>query len=458
MRHLFTFRIATLGLMVACAGVGCRREADVEPLVVLVSGDTEGWIVPCGCASNQSGGLPRRDTCIERLRAKSKIVVADVGGAAGGSSEYDRLRLEAIARGEILSGIDAHNIGASEAALGPNYLRELARRLELPLVSANTSDSDGKPIAPPLRIIQRAGRRVALIGVLAECHASQSIRVGPPGRAVLDALDQLAGQYDAAVVLAYLPEEELRELAETLPEVDAIIGGPTGQPILPVAVGPTLLASATNKGKFLVRLDAPAAGTTERWSGSIVELSDQFDDHPRQLANLNGFREELTRADFSPERTSFVQSLGANLAGRRIAGTESCRECHTRDCEVWDASAHARAWKSLQDTGAHVDPECQRCHTTGYGLPGGFVSVARSRNRTGVGCESCHGRSQAHVDDPERRTTRFARADTSCIACHDHENSPEFEYDPYWAKVRHGRSSDESSNVPSRDTTSEAKR
>ena len=40
-----------------------------------------------------------------------------------------------------------------------------------------------------------------------------------------------------------------------LPEADAVIGGPTGQSIVPTAVGPTLLAAATNKGKFLVELD-----------------------------------------------------------------------------------------------------------------------------------------------------------------------------------------------------------
>ena len=41
-----------------------------RPLVVVASGDTAGWIVPCGCTSNQSGGLPRRATYIEGLRRR----------------------------------------------------------------------------------------------------------------------------------------------------------------------------------------------------------------------------------------------------------------------------------------------------------------------------------------------------------------------------------------------------
>src|ERR1700745_4371010 len=38
---------------------GAGGDAD-HPLVLVVSGDTAGWIVPCGCTSNQSGGLLRR--------------------------------------------------------------------------------------------------------------------------------------------------------------------------------------------------------------------------------------------------------------------------------------------------------------------------------------------------------------------------------------------------------------
>ena len=44
------------------------------------------------------------------------------------------------------------------------------------------------------------------------------------------------GAYDALVVLAYLPVDELNALAAALPEADAVIGGPTGQAVEPQAV------------------------------------------------------------------------------------------------------------------------------------------------------------------------------------------------------------------------------
>lgn len=443
-------RFVVVGLLAcaSCGGCGSDRSDVEQPLIVVVSGDTEGWIVPCGCTSNQSGGLLRRGTYVEQLRHGAEVVLVDAGGAIGGTSAYDRMKFEAILRGEAAMGVAAHNLGRAEALLGIEYLREAARRLGVPLISANLRDAGGELVGQPLLIVEAAGRRIAVVGVLDEQFATDRLQVAPPRQAVLEALAAAAGRYDSVLVLAYLPEDRLRHLAETLPEADLIVGGPTGQPMAPKPVGPALLASATHQGKFLARFDAPPGdgptgdGSTGRWTGRIVELDEQFADHPRQAANLKKFYGELTRADFTPGQTSWAALSGENLPqGYRVAGTEKCRECHEDECRVWDDSRHAWAWKSLKQKGAHVDPDCQRCHVTGYGLPGGFESAQRSAGSVQVGCESCHGPSKAHADDEQLHTAHFARAKDHCTGCHDRENSPDFVYDEYWAKILHGESS-----------------
>src|SRR5260370_27929813 len=55
---------------------------------LVVTGDTDGWIVPCGCTSNQSGGLLRRGSYVSRILEReggsaAGLVLADVGGAPG---------------------------------------------------------------------------------------------------------------------------------------------------------------------------------------------------------------------------------------------------------------------------------------------------------------------------------------------------------------------------------------
>jgi len=409
-------------------------------LAVLVSGDTAGWIVPCGCTSNQSGGLPRRASCTAQFRQRADILAADVGGAACGTSPYDRLKFEAILRGEAALGVAAHNVGASEAALGPEYLRDVIRRLHAPLVSANVLAPDGRAICPPAAVCRAGGRTVALVGVLGEQYASEAIQVLPPRQAVLDALAAIRPPCDYVVVLAYMPEDPLRQLAAGLPEADLIVGGPTGQPMIPEAIGPTLVASATNKGKFLACFEARGDG--RHWQGRIVELSGRYADDPAQLANLRQFYADLARADFTPEQTGLASPPPSALgAGYRLAGEPSCRECHTDDCRAWHASKHAQAWESLRKKGAQVDPYCQQCHSTGYGLPGGFVSPRRTPKLGGVGCQSCHGPSQAHAEDPEGIKTPLRPAADRCRGCHDAENSPQFVYDEYWSKIRHGKES-----------------
>src|SRR5512139_2404605 len=100
------------GLLAIVAG--CTRPArhgDQQPLLVVVSGDTAGWIVPCGCTSNQSGGLPRRGSYINGLHKSGDVILADVGGVPAGDSDYQRLKFEALLKGTQQMGLAAHNIG-----------------------------------------------------------------------------------------------------------------------------------------------------------------------------------------------------------------------------------------------------------------------------------------------------------------------------------------------------------
>ena len=74
-----------VGLLCVAAAGGCRPAShdDGRPLTLVLSGDTAGWLVPCGCTSNQSGGLLRRGSYVRQLRGQGHVLVADVGGAHG---------------------------------------------------------------------------------------------------------------------------------------------------------------------------------------------------------------------------------------------------------------------------------------------------------------------------------------------------------------------------------------
>jgi predicted CXXCH cytochrome family protein len=431
--------VAVLLTAVLLAG-GCadpHPAGPKSPLAVIVSGDTAGWIVPCGCTSKQDGGLLRRGTYVTKAREQASVVLVDVGGAPGGSSPYEQLKFAAILRGELAMGLAAHNLGAAEAALGAEAIRRLAKELNIPFVSCNVRDADGQLVAEPLRVVEAGGRKLAVVGALSPAYAGGGLTVAEPRGAVLAAVANLKTPFDVLVVLAYLPEDELQELAKSLPEADLVLGGPTRQPVAPRRSGPTTWAAATNKGKFLVHLRLPA-GDKLPWEGEVVELGPEWADDERQVENLDRFHAELAKRDFAASETGLAAALAEDRpADFRVAGTGACQTCHAADCAQWSESAHGHAWTTLVDKRSQFDPYCQQCHTTGYGLPGGFESVARSPQRTGVGCESCHGPSLAHAERP-RTNTMYAARDL-CVRCHDRENSPQFEYAVYWPQIEHGQ-------------------
>jgi hypothetical protein len=363
------------------------------------------------------------------------VLLADAGGTPGGAALYDLDKFRAMLRGERLMGLSAHNLGAAELELGPEFLKQV--EAEVPFVSANASPSNGGALAPPYRLCQAGSRRVLVIGVVSPQFATPEIQVSDPAAAVLAVLREATAPRDAVLVLAFLPEEELRDLARQVPEVDLLIGGPTPQSIPPQRSGRSWIAAVANKGKFLARFDCHPQALPLEWSGSIVELGPDIADDPTQNDNLQRWRQALLDRDFRADETGFAPTLPPNLPpDYRLAAEQSCRECHSGDHETWAESKHAHAWQTLVAVKAHGDSYCQQCHTTGYGLPGGFQSLAQSTAQVNVSCESCHGPSQAHAKRPATKTPLVAR--DQCVKCHDPENDPEFDFATYWPQIEHG--------------------
>lgn len=452
MNHYRTRFITTL-TVICLTILGCGRHKS-EGLMVYVSGDTAGWITPCGCAANQSGGLARRSTLIQSTEPAFELLVLDAGGSASGTTEYHLLKLASILRGMQAMGLAGHNIGESEAELGTAALRQLSQETGVRWLSANLKSVDEDWNPQSLITVDRGGFRVAIAGVIdPDLVAGNDWQTREPVRAVLEALRDV--EADVRIVLAYMPETQLRELAAALPEVDFVVGGPTGQAMSPASVGSVTVLSATNKGKFLARLHLRHDDDRQPVADDVrlVEVASSFAEDDAQLKNLSDYYRRLAERDFPADQTGLVSSFAAHRADYAIAGSDSCASCHPQDNAIWHASRHSHAWDVLVEQGAHFDPFCQQCHTTGYGLPGGFTRVVESLSLTDVGCENCHGPSQAHVSDPRTKTPFLSRE--QCLACHDHENSPNFVQETYWAKIAHGTrdTKDDAANAADRPTS-----
>lgn len=383
---------------------------------------------------------------MQSLGSRQSTVYLDVGGSMAGKSEYQQVRLKSILQGDQLMGLEAHNIGGPETVLSPNVLSQIGKEASITWLSANLQPiEDAKNISPSIafashKLIERPGISILVTGVIDPALVeNQQWRPKDAATSVLAILKEKKA--DVVVVLAYMNEAGLRSLAESLPEVDFIVGGPTGQSLPPTTVGPVQVMSATNKGKFLADIELVKLGKV--WKAKklgAAEVVSRLDRDATQSKNIQDYLKVLAERDFPATETGLVASTlpaGATKEHYQVAGSESCTKCHQVDDQVWHGSKHAHAWKTLVDKQSQVDPSCQKCHTTAYGLPGGFVRVAESQQVVNVGCESCHGPSASHVLDPKVKTPYLSRE--QCVRCHDHENSPEFAYPAYWPKITHGQ-------------------
>jgi hypothetical protein len=325
-------------------------------------------------------------------------------------------------------------------SFGPSEVHRLARELKVPFVSTNVLDADGRPLAEPLRLVNIAGRRIAVLGVLSSQYATDAVKIVDPADAAAAALAEHTPRYDALLVLAYLPADELAALAARLPEKAVVVGPSLVAQTVREARKP-LAGAVGQAGRSLVRIDF-AKGDRDRWTSRELPVTPDLSEDSAQIAIREAYHRDLAGRDFSADETSFSMPLPPEVASaHRVAGTNTCRVCHAEDCAAWDISRHARAWQSLVDRGVQYDASCQRCHTTGFGWEGGFASVEQSAGILAgiinVGCESCHGPSNAHANDPAIRTPLVASQ--QCVHCHDAQNSPGFDYTAAWARIGHGR-------------------
>lgn len=128
-------------------------------------------------------------------------------------------------------------------------------------------------------------------------------------------------------------------------------------------------------------------------------------------------------------------NLGVSQTGG-YAGSEACAECHEDEYETFESYAKkSHSYKSIKIMESDLSPEevkeCYSCHTTGYGEPGGFVSISETPHLANAGCEVCHGPGVDHIESGG--DAELIKGDLSiedCETCHNEERVSSFNFKP----------------------------
>src|SRR5437016_549293 len=99
---------ATVGLLGAAYVFGCRVRSAPAPdhITLFVTGDSRGYLEPCGCRRDQAGGLSGRATLIGSKKPAERLVL-DVGNLTSGGRPYEILKLGYMMEGMSTIGYDA---------------------------------------------------------------------------------------------------------------------------------------------------------------------------------------------------------------------------------------------------------------------------------------------------------------------------------------------------------------
>lgn len=431
----FVLALATAAMLGLAAG--CEPpDRDSRP-VLLYAADNQGVLAACGCPSNPTGGLAKRQGLIEQYRASRRnVIVVDAGNVM--PDHANLIKVKYLARTLERGGCDAIALGDQEFLLGLERLRDLRDRYSLPLICANVRTDAGDEVAPPHVIRTVEGRRVGIFAVIADRawgfpvrEWRKGLKVEPPEKAARREVEALAG-CDIVVALVHQAVEEAEELARNVPGIDVVVAGRGYQPLrTPRRIGETLLVCPGPAGRVVgcLTFEPQGQGGGVRLVHDMTVLSARIPEAPWVLDVYWRYVEESKDAPPPDWNETPIPP--------RYEPSEACKECHETQYARWATTGHANAYESIRKAGRHRDPECVLCHTMGLGRAGGFVSMSKTPRLGRVTCQACHVVTSDHDKKGVKPEPRITISSRLCMSCHGPVQSPEFDYFQYKPKILH---------------------
>lgn len=349
---------------------------------------------------------------------------------SSGDKDYYEKKAAFIARAYSAMGYDAINVGELDLSHGVEFLQSISTKEHLPLISSNILWSDtGKPVFQPY-IIKNLGKlKVGIFGLLMKDTAlDERIRVRDPVETAREMVDFFKGKADLIVAITHQGLNSDRALAEMVDGIDIIIGGHSMEGLKePVRIKKTRILQASKQGKYIGRvlIDTPDIKKGSGLSGTKI----QFDLVPIEMRIPEDSSMLKLLQDF--KRSTTISGTGKEDIPRepQFVSFRNCGNCHAVQLQFQMEKRHFRAYETLKRVRESSNRECVRCHTTGYGLSGGFGNRRDSSALEGVQCESCHGAGLFHSRNPGIYKLRKQVPEVVCRQCHTDENDPDFNYE-----------------------------
>jgi hypothetical protein len=409
-------------------------------LTIFFSGDQNGEVASCGCPKEDYGGVTHRAAFLDTLRTAGWELLTVDGGDLSPFEELNlqgKLKVEALTRSMATMDYDAITLGEHDLKPGADWVGQIVDWLEQPVLATNYDLSDGR--SERARMVDVRGKKVGLLAFLdPELTETMDWLKVEPWEDQGAHVESVSKNANVVVALVHTANEiQVNRLIELFPAIDLVLPAHEGRYPGPIEkIGNSFIVGSAGRGRYLARVEVtfgpdkkpskmesaylPVVEGWGRRAWTDTLLTHYYADM-RILVKSAAFKTEALGALEEPD-VEFV-------------GNETCMSCHASQGVQWETTDHAGARMTLVAAEQDHDPECQQCHTTGFGFRTGFATAEATPEMWNVGCENCHGGGAVHVDDPEQ--PYGAVSQDLCIACHDKDNSPDFDYRTFLPRVVH---------------------
>lgn len=266
-------------LLLALSTMGFAKEVNVK---ILGTSDVHGRVVPWSYASDtedKSGSYAQLSTLINQRRKENKnVILVEVGDSIQDNSiDLFALTLEDAKNHPIPKVLnymkyDVFVPGNHEFNFGMPVLNEILNDIKAKKLAANLYHKDGKRYLQPTTIIQKDGVKIGIIGLTTPMSAKFEEDTGNlKDYKYVSIIEETkkqvknlkAKKVDAIVAVAHMgienenniPETGLRDLANAVPEIDAIVAGHMHQDVKSETINGVLITEPHRYGTVLSEID-----------------------------------------------------------------------------------------------------------------------------------------------------------------------------------------------------------
>lgn len=426
-----------VGLAMTAGGKNPAKSISGE-ILIAYSGNTLGELKPCGCAKEEDqGGFERRSAYLQQVRAKSKnTLVVDTGDNFKEPTRQGKIKAGYLMRAMAAMKYDAVAVGEHDLVYGNKFMGGME---SIPWLASNL-ELEGVPLRKARLKTFGNGVKVA---VLAVADPDLFYGMNPSGSKMTDPKEAVTSEIkslenedpDLIVLLTHMRREKALEFLE-LEAVDVVINGHIEKDtdvidMDPVVKGRKIFVQPGSRGQKMGELTVRFGPQGEKnFEQRMVRLDSSVKFDPEMVQLYKAYNEEVEALFFATLKNRKSQDQ------KKVFATETvCKTCHPGVHEIWARSRHGDAYATLRKVNKAFDPECLKCHVTGFDEPGGFLSEVDSPELKNVQCEVCHGPGLRHTQAP--KPGFGGEAKQACQKCHVKNHSPNFNYEKYWPKIEH---------------------